>query len=103
MRLLAAAILFFSINAFYGCGGPADDDNKGAQSSQDNASNRDNEIPPAMSAQENQDADTVLSGSKPDGTPPNEAPNTGESNPHQSISGQTGNDQTGQGRADSAR
>jgi hypothetical protein len=95
--LFLALIPFFSL--IVSCGNPGDNDNKGAQSSQDYPSNRDRDVDSTNttpSAQMNQDTNMISNGSNPNGEPPNQAPNNGTGNPSQSIQGQSGTNQTGQ-------
>lgn len=70
------------------CAPNPDNANAGAQSSQDQPSNTDRDI-------ENRDTSGSYNGRD---SISNEAPNNGDTNPHQDIQGQTGTNQTGQGK-----
>jgi hypothetical protein len=94
MKLLSAIILTASL-FIYGCSNydSANDNNRGAQSGMDAPSNKDRDIPPPEN-----DSFVVKEGNR--GTEEDslsEAPNNGNANPSEGISGQTGNNQTGQG------
>jgi hypothetical protein len=93
----SALILAASVLLLCSCGGPADDDNKGAQADQDYPSNRDNTVSTAKNqpgTQQMQDTDSL----NVSGMPPNQAPNNGNGDPQKTIHGQSGTNQTGQGK-----
>jgi hypothetical protein len=97
------AIISLALLLNFGCSGPADDDNKGAQSDQDYPSNRDRDVSSESqnstpSAQEMQDNDSLHQdgrGQAGQGEPPNQAPNNGQANPQENMHGQSGTNQTG--------